>query len=158
MSFKVTKRVKLVSVKPAGDGLRYALLTSDGEWYSTFDSKVGKYIESVSEGDTVEIEFIENAKGFKNFSSIKLVENGEPPPEEPPEEEAPERGPKRLKPDRSEQPVQRRGIDRIDKNCISAGNMAVELMGLLDLSKLKEEGIVEKFKALWEIIEEEIEK
>ncbi|MCK5614823.1 hypothetical protein KAR91_73860, partial [Candidatus Pacearchaeota archaeon] len=52
VKMNVTKRVKLVSVKPAGDGLRYALLTLDGEWYSTFDSKVGKYIESVSEGDT----------------------------------------------------------------------------------------------------------
>ena len=42
VNMKVTKRVKLVSVKPAGEGLRYALLSSDGEWYSTFDSKVGK--------------------------------------------------------------------------------------------------------------------
>ena len=143
----VTKRVKLVSVKPAGDGLRYALLTLDGEWYSTFDSKVGKYIESVSEGDTVEIEYIQNAKGFKNFSSIKLVENGELP-EEPPEEEAQEKP----------RPVQRRGIDRIDKNCISAMQGALKLMEQLDLGKLSEEGIVEKFKALWVLIKEEIEK
>lgn len=151
VKMNVTKRVKLVSVKPAGDGLRYALLSSDGEWYSTFDSKVGKYIESVSGGDTVEIEYVKNAKGFKNFSSVKLVENGEPseePPEEPPDEKGEEKPPVK----------QRRGIDRIDKNCISAGNMAVELMSLLDLSKLNEEGIVEKFKALWEIIKEEIER
>ena len=147
---KVTKRVKLVSVKPAGDGMRYALLTSDGEWYSTFDSKVGKYIESVSEGDTVEIEYETNAKGFKNFSSIKLVEDGEPPPEEPPEEESGEEP-------REKPPIkQRRGIDRIDKNCISAMQGALKLMELLDLSKLDEEKIVEKFKALWEIIKEEI--
>lgn len=144
----VIKRVKLVSVKPVGDGLRYALLSSDGEWFSTFDSKVGKYIESVSEGDTVEIEYLQNAKGFKNFSSIKLVENGELP-EEPPEEESEEKPP----------PIkQRRGIDRIDKNCISAMQGALKLMEHFDLSKLKEEGIVEKFKALWEIIQEEIGK
>ena len=147
VKMNVTKRVKLVSVKPAGDGLRYALLTLDGEWYSTFDSKVGKYIESVSEGDTVEIEYIQNAKGFKNFSSIKLVENGELP-EEPPEEEAQEKP----------RPVQRRGIDRIDKNCISAMQGALKLMEQLDLGKLSEEGIVEKFKALWVLIKEEIEK
>ena len=153
----VIKRVKLISVKPAGDGLRYALLTSDGEWYSTFDSKVGKYIESVSEGDTVEIEYETNAKGFHNFSSIKLVEDTElpkePPPEEPPQEEGEESPP----------PVkQRRGIDRIDKNCISAMQGALGLMGHLftdpNFSKLNEEQIVEKFKALWTLIEEEISK
>jgi len=143
----VTKRVKLVSVKPAGDGLRYALLSSDGEWFSTFDSKVGKYIEGVSEGDTVEIEYIQNAKGFKNFSSIKLVGNDELP-EEPPEEEGVEKPPVK----------QRRGIDRIDKNSISAMQGALGLMNLLDLSKMSEEGIGEKFKALWEMIKEEIEK
>ena len=31
-------------------------------------------------------------------------------------------------------------------------------MDHLDFSKVNEEGIVEKFKALWEIIKEEIEK
>ena len=146
----VIKRVKLVSVKPVGDGMRYALLTSDGDWFSTFDSKVGKYIESVSEGDTVEIEYVKNAKGFSNFSSIKLVENGELPAEEPPEEEREERLPVNK--------TQRRGIDRIDKNCISAMQGALKLMEQLDLGKLSEEGIVEKFKALWVLIKEEIEK
>ena len=153
VKMNVIERVKLVSVKPSGDGLRYALLSSDGEWYSTFDSKIGKYIESVSEGDTVEIVYEVNAKGFKNFSSIKLVENGELPEEEPPEEPPEEEG--------EEKPPlvkQRRGVDRIDKNCISAMQGALKLMEHLDLSKLKEEGIVEKFKALWEIIQEEIEK
>ena len=145
VNMKVVKKVQIVSVKPSGDGMRYALMSSDGEWYSTFDSKVGKYIESVSEGDTVEIEYVQNAKGFKNFSSIKLVENGELP-EEPPEEEGGEKPPIK----------QRRGIDRIDKNCVSAGNIAIELMKFFDLSKLKEEGIVEKLKALWELIEGEI--
>ena len=144
---KVIKRVQIVSVKPSGDGMRYALMSSDGEWYSTFDSKVGKYIESVSEGDTVEIEYIQNAKGFKNFSSIKLVDDSELP-EEPPEEESEEKPPVK----------QRRGIDRIDKNCISAMQGALGLMGHLDLSKVNEEGIVEKFKALWSLIESEISK
>ena len=153
VNMNVTKRVKLVSVKPAGDGLRYALLTSDGEWYSTFDSKIGKYIESVSEGDTVEIVYEVNAKGFSNFSSIKLVENGEVPDEEPPEERPQEKETEEKPPVK-----QRRGIDRIDKNCISAMQGALKLMEHLDLSKLKEEGIVEKFKVLWEIIKEEIEK
>ena len=142
----VTKKVQIVSVKPAGDGMRYALMASDGEWYSTFDSKVGKYIESVSEGDTVEIEYIQNAKGFKNFSSIKLVENGELPAEEPPEEGREEKP----------RPVQRRGIDRIDKNCISAMQGALKLMEHLDLSKMNEVEIVGKFKSVWKIVEEEI--
>ena len=149
-NMKVTKKVQITSVKPIGDGMRYALMSSDGEWYSTFDSKVGSYIESISEGDTVEIEFNQNAKGFKNFSSIKLVDDEglqEELPEEPPEEEGVEKP----------RPAQRRGVDRVDKNCISAGNMAIELMGLLDLTKFKEEGIVEKFQTLWKIIKEEIE-
>ncbi|KKK49824.1 hypothetical protein LCGC14_3131160 [marine sediment metagenome] len=148
---KVIKKVQIVSVKPSGDGMRYALMSSDGEWYSTFDSKVGSYIESVSEGDTVEIEYVQNAKGFKNFSSIKLVDNDneiqeEPPPEEPPREEREEKPPVK----------QRRGIDRMDKNCISAMQGALKLMEHLDFSKMNEEKIVEKFKALWKIIEEEI--
>ena len=150
---KVIKKAQIISLKPSGDGMRYALMSSDGEWYSTFDSKVGKYIESVSEGDTVEIEYETNAKGFKNFSSIKLVDNGELPPEEPPHEEPPREESVEKSPVK-----QRRGIDRIDKNCISAMNGALDLMNHLDLSKLKEEGIVEKFKALWDLIKEEIEK
>ncbi len=144
----VTKKVQITSVKPVGDGMRYALMSSDGEWYSTFDSKVGKYIESVSEGDTVEIEYTVNERNFKNFTSVKLVENGELPAEEPPEEGREEKP----------RPVQRRGIDRIDKNCISAMQGALKLMEQLDLGKLSEEGIVEKFKALWVLIQEEIEK
>jgi len=153
VNMNVIKKVQIVSVKPSGDGMRYALMASDGEWYSTFDSKIGKYIESVSEGDSVEIEYETNAKGFKNFSSIKLVENGELPLEEPPNEEPPQE-------EREEKPrpIQRRGIDRIDKNCISAMQGALKLMEQLDLGKLSEEGIVEKFKALWVLIKEEIEK
>ena len=149
---KVNKKLEVISVKPSGDGMRYAVMTTDKSWYSTFDQKIGKYVEALCQGDVVEIEFTQNAKGFSNFTSIKLVDDDkefrEEFPEEPPEEESVEKP----------RPAQRRGIDRMDKNCISAGNMAIELMGLLDLSKLKEEGIVEKFKALWEIIKEEIEE
>ncbi len=149
---KVTKKLEVISVKPSGDGMRYAVMTTDKEWYSTFDQKTGKYVEALAQGDTVEIEYETNVKGFSNFSSIKLVDDEgvqeEPPPEEPPREEREEKPPVK----------QRRGIDRMDKNCISAMQGALKLMEHLDFSKMKEEGIVEKFKGLWEIIKEEIEK
>ena len=146
--FKVTKKIQILNVKPSGDGLRYSIMSTDGDWFSTFNQSTGKELVGLSEGDVVEIEYVVNKKGFSNFSSIKLVENGELPPEEPPEEEREEKP----------RPAQRRGIDRIDKNCISAMQGALKLMEQLDLGKLSEEGIVEKFKALWVLIKEEIEK
>ena len=159
---KVIKQLQIISVKPWQDTMKCSLKSSDGDWFSAFGKNVSKDVEGMSQGDVVEIEYTVNERGFSNYTSIKLVEDSqlpeEPPDEEPPQEEIPERGPKRLKPDRSEQPVQRRGIDRIDKNCISAMQGALKLMDHLDFSKMNEEGIVEKFKALWVLIKEEIER
>lgn len=72
---KVIKKTKNIWVKDKGDSTLYGITTTDGLMYSTFDSTVGKYVESVAKGDVVEIEFTENEKGFKNFTSIKLVDD-----------------------------------------------------------------------------------
>ena len=142
---KTVKQLQIISVKPWQDTMKCSLKSSDDTWFSAFGKDVGEKVKGLSQGDVVEIEYTVNDRNFKNFTSVKLVENGELP-EEPPKEEGEEKPPVK----------QRRGIDRIDKNCISAMNGALDLMNHLDLSKLKEEGIVEKFKALWEIIEGEI--
>ena len=146
---KVTKQLQIISIKPWQDTMKCSLKASDDTWFSAFGKDVSKSVEGIAQGDVVEIEYTTNERGFKNFTSVKLVENGELPPEEPPKEEEREEKPR---------PVQRRGIDRIDKNCISAMQGALKLMEQLDLGKLSEEGIVEKFKALWVLIKEEIEK
>lgn len=143
---KVVKQLQIISIKPWQDTMKCSLKSSDDTWFSAFGKDVGKDLEGISQGDVVEIEYTVNERGFKNFTSVKLVEDSQLPDEEPPEEEREEKPPVK----------QRRGIDRVDKNCISAMQGALKLMEHLDLSKLKEEGIVEKFKALWEIIEEEI--
>ena len=148
---KVTKQLQIISIKPWQDTMKCSLKTSDDTWFSAFGKDVSKQVEGIAQGDVVEIEYTINDRGFKNFTSVKLVENGELPSEEPPE--IPEEGYKSKSP-----PVQRRGIDRIDKNCISAMQGALKLMEQLDLGKLSEEGIVEKFKALWVLIKGEIEK
>lgn len=143
---KVTKQLQIISVKPWKDTMKCSLKSSDGDWFSAFGKDVSKDVEGLSQGDVVEIEYAVNERGFSNYTSIKLVDDSELP-EEPPEEEPGEKPP----------PVkQRRGIDRIDKNCISAMQGALGLMGFIDFSKVNEEGVVEKFKALWTLIEEEI--
>lgn len=147
---RVTKQLQIISVKPWQDTMKCSLKTSDGDWFSAFGKDVSKDVEGISQGDVVEIEYTVNERGFSNFTSIKLVEDSELPPDEAPGEKGEEKPPKPT--------TQRRGIDRIDKNCISAMQGALKLMELLDLSKLKEEGIVEKFKALWVLIKEEIER
>lgn len=145
--FKVVKQLQIISVKPWQDTMKCSLKTSDGDWFSAFGSNVGKAVEGIAQGDVVEIEYTVNEKGFSNFTNIKLVED-EKAEETPPDEEGVEKPPVQ----------QRRGVERLDKNSISAGNMAVELMGLFDTSKMSDDAIVEKFKILWDMIKEDIEK
>lgn len=145
---RVTKQLQIISVKPWQDTMKCSLKTSDGDWFSAFGNNVSKDVEGIAQGDVVEIEYTVNERGFKNFTSVKLTEAEETKEETPPDEEGVEKPPVQ----------QRRGVERLDKNSISAGSIAVELMGLFDLTKMDEEGIVEKFKGLWNIIKEEIEK
>lgn len=147
---KVVKQLQIISVKPWQDTMKCSLKTSDGDWFSAFGKDVSKEVEGIGQGDVVEIEYTVNERGFKNFTSVKLTEaeGAKESEETPPDEEGVEKPPVQ----------QRRGVERLDKNSISAGNMAIELMGLMDLSKMSEEGIVEKFKILWDMIKEDIEK
>lgn len=149
-SFKVKQKIDAISIKPSQyGGNHYKIITTQGEQFSTFDKTAGDQITGIGEGDIVEVEYFVNPKGFKTFISLKLVDNDKGLQQEFPTQETPINK-------ETTSPLQKRSVDRLDKNCISAGNMAVELMGLLDFSKMNEEGIVEKFKALWEIIKEEI--
>lgn len=151
---KVIKQLQIISVKPWQDTMKCSLKSSDDTWFSAFGKDVSKQIEGIGQGDVVEIEYTVNERGFKNFTSIKLVENGKLP-EEPPEEKGAETPPVKKE---GMGIIQRRSVDRLDKNCISAMQGALGLMGFMDFSKMNEEGIVEKFKAIWEIIEGEIGK
>lgn len=151
---KVVKQLQIISIKPWQDTMKCSLKTSDDTWFSAFGKDVSKQVEGIAQGDVVEIEYTTNERGFKNFTSVKLVDDSKLPDEEPPEEGKDYEEGGVAKP-----PVkQKRGIDRIDKNCISAMQGALKLMEQLDLGKLSEEGIVEKFKALWVLIKEEIER
>ena len=143
--FTVTKKIQIVDVKPSGDGLRYSVMSSDGDWFSTFNQTTGKQLEGISEDDVVEIKYVVNKKGFSNFNSIKLVDDselqekapGESQPELPPIEK-----PKRTK----------------DQNCIvkqSTGKIAAELMKSMDWSKISNDEIMGRFRAIWQIIYEE---
>ena len=145
---RVTKQLQIISVKPWQDTMKCSLKTSDGDWFSAFGKDVSKEVEGIAQGDVVEIEYTVNERGFKNFTSVKLTEAEGTKEETPPDEEGMEKPPVQ----------QRRGVERLDKNSISAGSIAVELMAIFDTSKMSDEAIVEKFKILWELIEEEIEK
>ena len=57
-NMKVNKKLEVISVKPSGDGMRYAVMTTDKEWYSTFDQKIGTYVEALCQGDVVELSLI----------------------------------------------------------------------------------------------------
>ena len=145
---RVTKQLQIISVKPWEDTMKCSLKTSDGDWFSAFGKDVSKELEGITQGDVVEIEYTVNERGFKNFTSVKLTEAEGTKEETPPDEEG----------ERPPVTQQRRGVERLDKNSISAGNMAVQLMGLFDTSKMSDEAIVEKFKILWDMIKEDIEK
>ena len=148
---RVVKQLQIISVKPWQDTMKCSLKSSDGDWFSAFGKNVSKDVEGIAQGDVVEIEYTVNERGFNNYTSIKLTESEESKgtkEETPPDEEGVEKPPIQ----------QRRGVERLDKNSISAGSIAVELMGLFDLSKVADEAIVEKFKILWDMIKEDIEK
>ncbi len=146
---RVVKQLQIISVKPWEDTMKCSLKTSDGDWFSAFGKDVSKSVEGIAQGDVVEIEYTVNERGFKNFTSVKLTEAEGTKEETPPDEEGVEKPPITQ---------QRRGVERLDKNSISAGSIAVELMALMDLSKVSDEAIVEKFKILWDMIKEDIEK
>ena len=145
--FKVVKQLQIISVKPWQDTMKCSIKTSDGDWFSAFGSNVGKAIEGIAQGDVVEIEYTVNEKGFSNFTNIKLVEDGKAE-ETPPDEEGVEKP----------RPAQKRGIERMDKNSICAIQGTCELMKLLDLTKMSNIQVVERFKEIWDIILEEIER
>jgi len=80
---KIEKKIKSVTSKTVGDSIRWLVTTMDNEFYSTFNVDVGKKIEELNfqQGDTAEIEFITNKKGFKNVTAIdKVIQVGEPEP------------------------------------------------------------------------------
>lgn len=151
---RVVKQLQIISVKPWQDTMKCSLKSSDDTWFSAFGKDVGKDLEGISQGDVVEIEYTVNERGFKNFSSIKLVENGELPPEEPLEEEGEEKPPKPT--------TQRRGVDRIDKNCISAMQGALKYLELeADCKDHKQYTVKElwqRYMALWNLHEERIDE
>jgi len=72
---KVEKKIKSVTSKTVGDSIRWLVTTMDNEFYSTFDTNVGKKLEELNfqQGDTAEMEFITNKKGFKNITAIDKV-------------------------------------------------------------------------------------
>lgn len=148
---RAVKQLQIISVKPWQDTMKCSLKTSDDDWFSAFGKDVSKEVEGIAQGDVVEIEYTVNERGFKNFTSVKLTEAKESrePEETPPDEVGAEKPPVTQ---------QKRGVERLDKNSISAGSIAVELMALFDTSKMSDDAIVEKFKILWDMIKEEIEK
>jgi len=85
----VEKKIKSVTSKAVGDSIRWLVTTMDNDFYSTFDTNVGKKIEELNfqQGDTAEIEFITNKKGFKNITAIdKVIQiNESEAKEEPPQ-------------------------------------------------------------------------
>lgn len=67
----VTKTLKQVGCKPKVGKNWWWVNTTDGEIYSTFDSDVGKQIETFKGGDVAHIHYQTNEKGFKNITAIE---------------------------------------------------------------------------------------
>jgi len=64
---QVTKMIKRITAKEN----RWAVMTADSEWYSTFNPDIGRAIETIGEGNLAVIDYLENAKGFKNINEIR---------------------------------------------------------------------------------------
>lgn len=70
---KVIKTIKALGCKQKGTPPSnwWFVSTTDGEIYSSFNSNIGEIVEGLAKGDTVNIEYQANEKGFKNISAIE---------------------------------------------------------------------------------------
>jgi len=142
---KVTKKIQVIDIKPTQYGMKYAFMSTDEEWYSSFDKAIGKHLENLEEGDIVEVEYSVNKKGFQNFTTIKPVENDEEFQPESPEEE-PE-GVEKKAP-RSDK------TSDIHRQC--AGKIAGMAFGSFDFKGMDNDARAKFFVIFWKTIEDRL--